>query len=393
MPQVDTGKKSSPKKKSSNQGVSFLVEKQALFATLQSVQPICSKRTALDITASILMQVSPSELVIRATDLEISFQASFQINSNLTENLKFTVHARRLMDLIKDLDGNLGFSWNGSSLSISSDKNIDVGIMLSTGPTENFPPFPERIENLIDIDAEFLRSAINKVDQIIPSNNANPALNGLLIEFNEQGLCLVATDGHSLARLKTDKYVLGQNQEWVIPKKAVSELKKTLDLSSPERIFLGVCSGQLVFSGGNFNFFTRLIADSFPDYKPVLERKDFVSGNIDKNLLCSTLRRASSLLAGKFISAKFRFEKDFLEIILDNKEIGSLKERLPLQNFDGKNINSSFYTPYVLTAVQQISEEKTEFMVKEGVAPMFFDFSTDDIQATYLIMPVVNNND
>lgn len=393
MPQLNQEKKSSSKKKSSSHGVEFFVEKQALFATLQSVQPICSKRTALEVTASVLMQVSPSELVIRATDLEISFQASFQINSSLTESLQFTVHARRLMDLVKDLEGNLSFSWNGSSLSISSDKNKDVGITLSTGPTENFPPFPERIENLIDIDAGFLRSSINKVDQIIPSNNANPALNGLLIQFDKTGLCLVATDGHSLARLKTDKYKLAESKEWVIPKKAVSELKKTLDLSSPERIFLGTCSGQLVFSGGNFNFFTRLIADNFPDYKPVLERKGFISGKIDKALLCSTLRRASSLLAGKFISAKFCFNKDHFEIDLDNKEIGSLKERLPVQEFDGDGISSSFYTPYVLTAISQVGKDHAQFMVKEGVAPLFFDFSTDEVDATYLIMPVVNNND
>lgn len=379
-------------KKAIAKGVEFFVEKQAIFSTLQSVQPICSKRTALDVTANILMQVSPSELVLRATDLEISFQASFQITSSLTENFQFTVHARRLMELIKDLDGNLSFAWNGSSLSISSSKNPDVGIVLATAPTENFPPFPERIENLIDIDAHFLRSAINQVDPMIPSSNANPALNGLLIEFNAEGLAFVATDGHSLAQIHSQKYTLSESHEWIIPKKAVSELKKTLDLTAPERIFLGVCSGQLVFSGGNFNFFTRLIADKFPNYRPILDHSDFAAGTIDKAALCSTLRRANSLLAGKFISAKFKFDQSALEIALDNKEIGSLKERVPLANFDSAPISCGFYAPYVLTAIAQISQENVTFMIKQGVSPLFFEFASDDIRATYLIMPVVNND-
>ncbi len=380
------------KKQAAPAAVEFTIDKKTLFSALQAVQPICSKRTALDVTANVFMHISPSELVLRATDLEISFQASFQIMSSLTEQFQFTVHAKRLMDLIKDLDGNLKFSWDGRVLTIETDSNKDIGITLSTSPTESFPVFPERIENLIDIDAEFLKLSINQVDQIIPTNNANPSLNGLLMQFNSEGLCLVATDGHSLARIKTDKYCLSEPKEWVIPKRAISELKKTLDLSSPERVFLGICSGQLVFSGGNFNFFTRLIAESFPDYRPVLERKDFVSGTVDKTLFCSMLKRACCLLAGKFISAKFCFSKDSFEIILNNKEVGSLREKIPAACAIEQTISSNFYSPYVLTAAQQISSETINFMVKEGVAPLFFDFTTDNTQATYLIMPVVSNS-
>lgn len=394
MAQLNNAKASftSSIKKTALKGVEFFIDKHVIFATLQSVQPICSKRTALDITANILVQVFPTELVLRATDLEISFQASFAIDSTLTETFQFSVHARRLMELVKDLDGNLSLSWNGSSLSISSDKNPDVGIVLATAPAENFPAFPERIENLIDIDAQFLRSAINQVDPLIPSGNANSALNGLLIEFNQEGLSFVATDGHSLAQLKTEKYTLSDSYEWIIPKKAVGELKKTLDLTNPARIFLGICAGQLVFSGGNFNFFTRLIADKFPNYKPILDHTDFSVGQIDKAALCSTLRRANSLLAGKFISAKFKFEKNFVEINLENKEIGSLKERVPLTNFDSTPITCGFYAPYVLTAIAQISQETVRFLIKQGVSPLFFEFTFNDISAIYLIMPVVNND-
>jgi DNA polymerase-3 subunit beta len=391
IPQLSNAK-ATPTTTLKGQGVQFFVEKQAIFSTLQSVQPICAKRTALDVTANILMQISPAELVLRATDLEISFQSSFQIESSLTENFQFTVHARRLMELVKDLEGNLCFAWDGSSLSISSNRNPDVGIVLATSPTDNFPTFPERIENLLDMDAHFVRSAINQVDPLIPSANANPALNGLLIKFDAEGVCFVATDGHSLAQLKTSKYVLSESYEWILPKKAVIELKKTLDLAAPERIFLGTCAGQLVFSGGNFNFFTRLIADKFPNYQPILDREDFSTGKIDKSLLCATLRRANSLLAGKFISAKFKFDKGSLEIWLDNKEIGSLKERVPLLGFTGPTISCSFYPPYVLTALVQVPQDTTSFMIKQGISPLFFDVSSNDVESTYLIMPVVNND-
>jgi DNA polymerase-3 subunit beta len=338
------------------------------------------------------LQVSPNELLLRATDLEISFQASFDIESALTEGFQFLVHAKRLMELIKDLDGQLCFVWNGSSVQISSEHNADTAITLSTATTENFPQFPERIENLIDLDANFLLDAITKVDPFIPVANANTALNGLLIQFDAQGLSFVATDGHSLALFKSTQYSLSDYHEWIIPKKAVSELKKTLDLAAPERVFVGICAGQLVFSGGNFNLFTRQIADKFPDYKPILQREQFLPGQVDKSLLTAALRRASCLLAGKFVSAKFKFEPQFLEINLANKEIGSLNERIPLSNFTGQGISCNFYPPYVLTALQQIDSDKANFMIKSGVTPLFLDSVQEHAQTTYLIMPVVNND-
>ncbi len=389
MIQPNHSKKNSEKEQDCAQ---FLIDRKTLLSALQAVQPMCSRRTTMEVTSNVLMQVSSSELVLKATDLEMSFQASFQIEANVTDNLQFTVHAKRLMDLIRDLGENLSFSWNGKSLSISSDENHDIGIVLTTGPADNFPPFPEKIENLIDINASFLRSAINQVDQLIPSNNANPALNGLLVQFDDSGLCFVATDGHSLAKVSTSKYLLSESREWIIPKKAVTELKKTLEISSPERVFLGTCSNQLVFSGGNFNFFTRLISDKFPDYKPVLQRDGFFSGEVDRNLLCASLRRAVCLLAGKFISSKFSFTENLLEISLDNKEVGSLQEKIPLISFDGIPVTSNFYPPYILNALSQVPQEQIQFAVKGGTHPLFFDFSAEEFNTTYLIMPVISSD-
>ena len=64
----------------------FTVDQKSLMAILSSMQPICTKRTTLDTTASILFQVGHKELVLKATDLEISLQASYILkNSSLTE--------------------------------------------------------------------------------------------------------------------------------------------------------------------------------------------------------------------------------------------------------------------------------------------------------------------
>lgn len=84
----------------------FIVDQKSLFAILSSMQPICSKRTALDITGSILFYVGQKELVLKSTDLEISLQSSCMLDeSEFDEPVSFLVSGRRIFEVVKELEG------------------------------------------------------------------------------------------------------------------------------------------------------------------------------------------------------------------------------------------------------------------------------------------------
>ena len=60
----------------------FSVEQKPLLTILSSMQPICTKRTTLDATTSILFQIGHKELVLKSTDLEISLQSSYLLKKS-----------------------------------------------------------------------------------------------------------------------------------------------------------------------------------------------------------------------------------------------------------------------------------------------------------------------
>ena len=91
---------------------------------------------------------------------------------------------------------------------------------------------------------------------LIPQNNSNAALNGLLIEASNEQLKLTATDGHCLAQVCSQQYRLDQAQTWLLPRRAVFELKKIIETGTDQEIFIGLCDNQLVFSGSAFNFYS-----------------------------------------------------------------------------------------------------------------------------------------
>lgn len=364
----------------------FTVDQKTLLSILSSMQPICTKRTTMDITSFILFHVGHKELVLKSTDLEISLQASCPLaESDFVETQSFLVSGRRIFDLVKELENDILFSLDNNQLSLHAGT---VQLALNIKDAQEFPPFPERIENLMHFDAAVLSELLDKVAFLIPQNNANPALNGLLLEISEHGLKMTTTDGHCLAQVYSSANKLDQEKKWLLPRRAVFEIKKILESSETAHIFLGTCSNQLVFSGESFNFFTKLLVDQFPRYQAILERDGFIPATVDRNQFVKTLRRSACLLSGQFLATQFGFNKEKISVSLQNREVGKLNEELPMQGFEGTPLDIRFYAPYLLSGLQAFSDDSIRFYLKNATRPIIFEAEQNGAQLTYLVMPV-----
>jgi len=313
--------------------------------------------------------------------------------SDVAEQRSFLVNGRRLFELVKELEGDIIFSLDDKQLILKAG-TVDLSLLIQ-GP-EDFPPFPERIENLMQLDAAFLLELLNKVAFLIPQNNANPALNGLFLEITDKELKMTVTDGHCLAQVQTSVYTLAESKKWLLPRRAVFEVKKILESSENVSIFLGLCGNQLVFSGDSFNFFTKLLVDSFPEYSSILEKKDFVPARIDRLHFIKTLRRSSCLLSGQFIATTFGFAPQKLNVSMHNKEVGKLQEEVPLSDFQGDAFDIRFYAPYLLSGLQVFSDEQIQFYLQSQSKPIIFESDSDSEKKSYhmmyLVMPVAQTN-
>jgi DNA polymerase-3 subunit beta len=364
----------------------FVVEQKSFFNILSSMQPICTRRTTIETTNYILFQIGPKELILKATDLEISLQASCLVkeSSCITET-SFLVAGKRIYDLVKELEGLIVCTLESNQLLLKSG-NISLSLHIKDG--QEFPSFPERIENLMQFNAEQLLGMIGKVAFLIPQGNVNQSLNGLLLELNTHGCTMTTTDGHCLAQLFSDRYTLEESKKWLLPRRAVFELKKIIESSQEKNLFLGICKSHLVFSGESFNFFTKLLVDTFPQYTAILDKTGFVPARIDKNQFIKTLRRSACLLSGQFIATKFDVSPDTIQVSMSNKDVGTLQEHIPLEDFSGTDINIRFYAPYLLNGLQVLSEEKVTFLLSNNTRPIIFKSVYQDCDLTYLVMPV-----
>jgi len=365
---------------------SFSLEQKNLASILSAMQPICTKRTTLDATSSILFNTGHKEIILKSTDLEISLQQScFAQESNIEETRSFLVSGKRFFDLVKELDGDLKFNIQSNQIVLHSGP---IQLSLNIKNADEFPPFPERIENLMQIDTALLLEMLNKVAFVIPQNNSNPALNGLLLEITNKEIKMTTTDGHCLAQAISKNYFLSEPKSWLLPRRAVFELKKIIENVNDKSIFLGKCINQLVFSGDSFNFFTKILNEQFPQYEQILNKDGFKKGIINKLSLLKSLRRSACLLSGQFLATKFDFENTNLQMSISNKEIGSLHEQISLEEFNSDEVTIRFYTPYLLNGLQAFEQNKVNFYLNDSNRPIIFESNEKDIDYIYLVMPV-----
>ncbi|MFH0898637.1 MAG: hypothetical protein V1855_03595, partial [bacterium] len=123
----------------------FVISQKDLLSLLSSMQPICNKRTTLDVTESIMFDVAPRELTLKATDLEISLQSNVAIESDIEQNVRFLISGKRIFEIVKEMDGDIEFKIRDNQMHL---KGEGVNLALNIRNSEDFPPFPEKIENL-----------------------------------------------------------------------------------------------------------------------------------------------------------------------------------------------------------------------------------------------------
>ena len=364
----------------------FVVGQKNLASILTAMQPICAKRTTVDTTSNILFQIDHKELVLKSTDLEVSLQYSCDVlDSQITETKSFLVSGKKIFELTKELEGEIQIQINNNNIIVNSG---GAHLSLNVKDSQEFPPFPERIENMMQLKTADILGMFEKVAFLIPQNNSNPALNGLLIEASGEQLKFTATDGHCLAQVSNKQYKLDTPQTWLLPRRAVFELKKIIEASNDDQVFIGLCDNQLVFSGKSFNFFSKLLVDSFPAYQAIMSKEGFYKGAIKKDHLVRTLRRSSCLLSGQFIATEFGFDESKLNVMMQNKEVGSLEEVLELEEFKGSKLDIRFYAPYLLNGLQIFHDKQIQFYLNSKQQPIIFEDKQEQIHFTYLAMPV-----
>ena len=351
----------------------FKIEKGIVLDALTKVQGITGKKTSIPITSNVLISAKDSEVSIRATDLEMAFNAACA--AEVIKEGSTAVPSRKLYEIVRAFPSDtLAIKETDNKWIQIADKNIEYNIV-GMEPND-FPAFPE-IEgvSLFEIGVDALRNMINKTIHSVLGDEGRAQLSGICFESvikkgEAKKIRMVSTDGHRLSKIDCDveegKGDLNLEKSVIIPKSGVVEVLKLLEKGETAKI--GFKDSNFVVVKDNELLIIRLIDGEFPDYEMVIPKQGKNAMVVSKADFLMMLRRMSILSSDKYPGVRFKITKGQLEATTTNPEIGESKEAIEL-SYKGQPLEVAVNPRYFTETLNSMESEEVVVRFKDEVNP------------------------
>lgn len=353
----------------------FKTSRADLLSALQRVQGVVERRNTMPILSNILIQTEKNNVLLFATDLEISIRGTSP--ATVTQGGSVAVSARKLFEIIKELPEGpvvLGSTDNhGVTIEAGASRFKLVGL-----PPGDFPttPPPEK-EFEMKISRNDLSDLIRKTVLAVGDNDTRYILNGVLIQLTGKGksrsVRFVGTDGHRLAVYEkalehsdaTSK--LPEDVSLILPKKALTEIKKFLDEEEAEPT-LAFGKNQIIFSSGAFTMTARAMEGTYPNYEQVVPKANDKKATVSKAMLEGALRRMVTVSREKTNAVRLTLEQGKIVLASSNPDLGEGEEDLQAQ-YTGEPVSTGFNARYFLDLFAAMNDEEVAMELKDPLSP------------------------
>lgn len=351
----------------------FVITKNIIENIVASMQPFLEKKDASSITSHIYLEVSNSQLTLKATDYEIGLESNIDSISDFTEG-KATVNGSNLLGIIKRLKAEeITFEVESNNLIIKQKKST---FKLPMYNADEYPKLNDTDNlNELKISSMNFTNSIKKITPGIDNNNPKYELNGALIDIKSSRVNFVATDTRRLAISYLENMANEENQ-FIIPKKAIIEIQK-LFLDDAK---ISYDDTNFVVSNDNMKFFTKLINGKFPDYERIVPKNLKYELTLPKSMLVESIKLVTSL----FSNIKITFSPNsILFESLDEDTESKTQIDVDL------NITEEFYlavnAKYLLDFLSMTNNQSVKVGFNESNLPFYLE----DEKFYTIVMPIV----
>ncbi len=350
------------------------VSKSIIENILVHAQPFLEKKDTSQITSHIFLNVSNTQLTLKATDYEIGFLVSTN-NINIIEEGSTTANGKKFLDIVRILkDGDINLEVKNDMLYISQSHS---NFKLPTFSHSEFPEFPS-YENKarISINSHSLIESLKKITPAIDTNNPKFELNGALIDIKQESINFASTDTRRLAVVTIPNQSTNE-LSIILPKKAIIEIQKLFF----DDIELYYDETNLIIHSDQYTFFTKLINGKFPEYSRIIPKEIAYSLVLPKALMIESIKQITTIST----DVKITFLNDTITF-----------ESLSDDNIEAKteiNFSTNFSEPftiainskYLLDFLNSINSSEFVIGLNEGNLP----FILSDGNFKTVVMPIV----
>jgi DNA polymerase-3 subunit beta len=343
----------------------------------------------MPVLENFLFEIKGGELRVTATDLEIALISTLNVTSDI--DTRIVIPARLLYDIIRSLDDlMLHFHIEKTAkLKIKTDNGV---YNLSYSSPDDFPAIPSAAKDKeIILSGEYLKKAIDQTSFAMSREDMRPAMTGTLLEFSDEGIRFVATDGHRLVKFVNKKFKSDSLEQYIIPERAITVLSKIL---SPSDVKIHLSKSNISFILDEVQFITRLINEKYPAYSSVIPLENENQLRLKRSELHAAIKRMMLFSSGNSKQVKFSLGTNSTEVSAEDIDHGSNAREEIASQYNGDAMDIGFNTAYINDILSHVGSEEIVFKLHSPTKACIIEPSTveENEDLMLLLMPVRLNN-
>ena len=367
------------------------LKREAFSSTLQNINSVVDKSTSSNkpILSNFVirtMEGEVSKVEFSSTDYELSLVE--QVEAEITEPGSICVNAKKVFDIVKELQGE--------DVKIRSTEQLWIHITCGSSemrlPSVEVGLYPQTVlEDLpqsVTISVDDLKQCIDMTLFAAITNESRRNLMGVcLSSTSDQQTRWLSTDGHRLAQIlkSVDDLNFSEDKEVIIPRKALTEVRRTADLFG-QTVVISFDERVMQFTGGRISFKTRLIEGKFPNCDPIIPKDNTMEIIVNRESFINSLRIVSSISSEKLRPVKLLISQGVLKLESEKADYGEVVDEIEI-GYEGDPFQIGFNSRYLLDVLIVIESEDIKLECKNSMSPTIIK-STVDESFLSVIMPL-----
>ncbi|MDR2684446.1 MAG: DNA polymerase III subunit beta [Prevotellaceae bacterium] len=370
-----------------------------LLNRMNSVGSAINAKTPVPLLENYLFKIEEGLLTILATDLETTITTTMPIEYKgakfslaVPKKLQEMLNALPEQALILEIDEtNLEITlkavvgnYNGKC------SGLDVG-----KDGEEFPK-PKDLEELhhsFELPCSVLVNSIARTKFAAATEEARPAMTGILFDIFTDKLTFVATDAHKLVKYS----ILNQKYEFedsfILPKKPADYLLKVVPNSDEDLVKISFDDKNIHFDLPEYSVKCRRIEGRFPNYNAVIQQNNPFKVIVDKDALINAVKAVKvSANAGTGL-LKVKLTENQIELSSQDLDFSTAAEQSIVCQYSGDELEIGFKAALLEDILSNIRCSQVQIELadasKAGIIVPFENEENEDL--LMLLMPMFLN--
>jgi len=366
------------------------IDDQALVRNWQIAERTSKGPKSMAVLSSIYVKAYNDVITLMATDLKTSIKCSIH-EANIEEEGECVFPTKGVGEIIKKLSTGYLIETTDRKVIIKDDRNQ---FTFTTYPTDEFPKLPTSASATLacHIEARELSRIISEGSFTGSSTEEFPPyLSSALLEFKEDSIKLIATDGK---RLSLSEAILSETdhertESLLIPIRGINELDRILSTLSEDTVVeILYDDSQCYFRTEDIELAIRRVESVFPPYEKIILSDKTTWMIVDRQQLIDALEKVEIVV------------RDFNKVVILNlKPAGNLLISACAQNvgeafvhvdadIDGEPLKAGFNVSYMLQGLKAIGDPTVRMSFNGTHGQMRLQKLGDD-KFLYILMPVI----